>query len=146
MGPYKFMTNLNIHPYMRIGRAESLPEKDFFRLLKTEDAKCPSGGYVTVRYDGEVFPCGGPVWADDAFSIGSVSVKPLGKILEEPYAQKFSVVPLEKNSLAKAVRAARDKRSVNFPDKCGGACEICRSLFRDRQTGEPILERIASGV
>jgi MoaA/NifB/PqqE/SkfB family radical SAM enzyme len=126
VGAYKYMTNLVIHPFMRIGRAESIREENFFRPPDVNNARCPAGECFTIRFDGEVFPCGGPIWAYDALSCGNLSNDSLSDILNSGIAKEFSLITEGKTMPG---QVAKNARIADLPDKCSGACEICLTLF-----------------
>jgi organic radical activating enzyme len=89
MGPYKYMTNIVIHPFMRMGRAKPMDEENFFRVTRAKGEKCPSDKTISIRYDGEVFLGGGPSWTDDALSFGNMSKRPLSEMLTSERAKGF---------------------------------------------------------
>jgi hypothetical protein len=136
MGAYKYMTNTVIHPFMKIGRAGSMAEGDFFRLIDAKKTKCPSGKSLTIRFDGEVFLCGGPAWTKDSMSFGNIRDSSLSDILNGDRAKKFSSALGQKGVFEKISRIAGDSGGVDLPDapeKCSGACELCLALFSDAE-------------
>lgn len=136
MGLYKFMTNIKIHPYMMIGRAKSMDEKNFFRLREPGEIKCPAAGSLTIRYDGEVFLCGGPAWTEDSTSFGNIRDSSLSDILSSERAKKFSAVLSQKGVFGKASRITGCSEDVGLPyasGKCSGACELCLDIFSDER-------------
>jgi MoaA/NifB/PqqE/SkfB family radical SAM enzyme len=140
MGAYKYMTNLVIYPFMKIGRAASMGGEKFFRLRDVSEAKCPARGSVAVRFDGEVFFCAGPAWTNDAMSFGNIADASLSDILNGERAKEFSSVFAQKGALSKAARIAGSLCVSGLPDRCAGACEICLALFSDRQKREAVLK------
>jgi MoaA/NifB/PqqE/SkfB family radical SAM enzyme len=141
MGAYKYMTNLVIHPFMRIGRAESIGEDNFFRLRDVKNARCPAGEWFTIRFDGEVFPCGGPIWANDAFSCGNLSDNSLSDILNGGRAKEFSLITEGK---ATPGQTAENARIAGLPGKCSEACEICLPLFSQGRGGTALAETLCA--
>ena len=137
LGDYKYLCNLMIFPFLREGKARGLGADCFQRLVRTEDARCVSENIISVRYDGEVFPCCGSLRYDSAFSMGNASRRGLSEIIGENAA--FLSFLGGSGALQKMILTAKD--SMEFPDFCIDGCEICRSIMENKE----IRKRLTDG-
>jgi MoaA/NifB/PqqE/SkfB family radical SAM enzyme len=130
MGNYKYSTQMTIEPHVRAGKAAKLPEDAFYRYEPLEKARCSERGMISIRYDGEVFPCCSPYIFDTQLSLGNLNKKNITEILTDKNNNYFYTA-LKNGALPYLAGLAKERYNINFPEFCTDGCEVCARLFGD---------------
>jgi MoaA/NifB/PqqE/SkfB family radical SAM enzyme len=130
MGAYKYLSVFSVYPHVRIGRAASLGDENFYRFTPLNRASCQSRGLITVRYDGRVFPCCSPYVFDTVLSLGNIKERGIEEILSDR-RNSYIFSALRLSGFGKLVETAKNKYGFHFNDPCSDGCEVCHALFGD---------------
>ena len=131
MGDFKYFLECSIYPFMRVGRAESLPKEEFF--IWSENKKiCSAGVHMLVRYDGEVLPCCTAA-VPDCMTLGNVKNKTLAELMRTGDCIPTYNVIHNAECFAELMEIAHDKKIISDEDKNLSSCEICRLMFKDQK-------------
>lgn len=131
MGDFKYFLECKIYPFMRVGRAESLPKEEFFSLSENEKV-CSASFHMLVRYDGEIFPCCTAA-VPDCMTLGNVKSGTLAELMKT--GDCISTYDVIRNSgcFAELMEIAHDKKIISDEDKNLSSCEICRLMFNEQK-------------
>jgi MoaA/NifB/PqqE/SkfB family radical SAM enzyme len=138
LGTYKYLTNYTIYPFVRAGRAAALPDEAFIRPVPTQQLYCAARGMISVRYDGQVFPCCEQLVFDTAMSLGNVKNSTIKDLLAaEDNNVKLSVI--KAMGFDFLMDSAKESLGLDFPSECSKSCEICGMLFKN---DEDVVQRL----
>jgi MoaA/NifB/PqqE/SkfB family radical SAM enzyme len=137
MGDYKYSIDCTLYPFFRLGRAKDIAEDAFYRHVDPAGARCKRDGLVSVRFDGEVFPCCNPFVFETPLSIGNLKRRNLAEILEDEYANElFTVLSVE--GFAPLIEVAGRECESSFSRLCTSECEVCNALFHDKNISKQL--------
>ncbi len=137
LGDYKYLMRLYTYPFVRAGRAEELPYEDFYRFTESKNLRCRSNGLISVRYDGEVFPCCEQMVFDTTLALGNIREKSLEDILSDQ-ANSALLAVLMSEGFNQIVETAKETFKLAIPEFCASSCEICHTLFKDREFADKL--------
>jgi radical SAM protein with 4Fe4S-binding SPASM domain len=139
LGSEKYLMDFYIYPYLRVGRANEIPDEAYYRFYDTEKIKCRDGGYLAIRYDGEVFPCCVQTIFDTPFSLGNIKENSLKDILKSSDKLKLLGVLHNISAFTELKNKAVTELGLTVPEKCTDYCEICGLMFRDNDNFQKLL-------
>ena len=142
LGSYKYLMSFYTYPFVRAGRAKELPYEDFYRYADSKNLKCNSNGLISVRYDGEVFPCCEQMVFDTVLSLGNIKNKALSEILSASNNNAFFTVLMSSDGFNNIAKIAENKFGFVLPEACASSCEICHMLFEKSEMMEELLPYI----
>lgn len=131
LGIQKYFLKFHFYPFIQVGRAEEMPEEDFYRFKETKNLRCPLNSWISIRFDGEVFPCCSPAVFDTTLSMGNLKEKSLVELLADEDNIAINKV-LMSERLDRIVATARNLFHIEIPKDCVNTCEICHILFKDK--------------
>lgn len=143
LGDRKYLMNFSTYPFLRIGKAKELPEAEFYRPYAKRGLFCGYDHIAAIRYDGEVFPCCNQFVFDSLLTLGNIHNTPLKEIVAKTKQNPLFVV-LSIKGFDWFVDVAEEELGMKLSETYAGACELCHTLFSDRNMIDkftPFLER-----
>ncbi len=143
LGEEKYLKSFYIYPFYRCGRAETLPEDQFFSYKDSHDLYCRDSGEISVRYDGEVFPCCAQPVFDTCLSLGNLNGQTLDALTSDSDMAKVHLVMRDAKSFRRLGETAEEKLGIRFPPHCVSPCEICRKIFSSKENLLQLMPEIS---
>lgn len=131
MGDNKYLMNYYIYPFMPCGRAEGIPDEQFFKYRKGTELFCRDEETLAVRYDGEVFPCCTQTVFSTCLSLGNIKNASVKELIKNSRMAQTHEVMLNPRAFTELGRIAREELGMDLPDMCVSPCEICQKLFQE---------------
>lgn len=114
-----------IFPFMRIGRAENLPENYFYRTIQKTKLMCPRNTILPIRANGDVFPC--DMCPPNFAPVGNAYVHSLNELISNAYKNKFHRL-VQKRGLPWIVNMIDNYKGKIVPSVFTAPCEFCKWL------------------
>ena len=111
-----------IFPFMRLGKAEKMPQEMFFCSINKYDLRCPRNPILGIRADGSVYAC--DMCPNNITPVGNVYQNSLHDIINKTRLDKFHRLVIKKG-LRWIVEKIEDY-DVLVPQKFVAACEFCK--------------------
>ena len=143
MDDRKYLMNFSIYPFLRIGKANELPDNEFYRHYPKKGLFCGYDKIAAIRYDGEVFPCCNQFVFDSVLTLGNIKNTPLKEILKKT-KQNALLSILRTKGFDWFVDVAENELEIKLCETYSSACELCHTLFANRSMLDkfvPFVER-----
>ena len=137
-GDKAFFSSFYLYPLLPAGRALALPRDYFIREAHASTPFCPEGGVITVRYDGEVFPCCVPGIQDTCFTLGNLKDKTLSEILFQSTGARLLKLIQHPSCFAELAKYAAQRFGFALPEKVVNGCEVCRLIVQNAERMEEL--------
>ena len=124
---------IQVAPCYPTGRAKKIfNEKDFIRNMGVEKLLCPYNGYMSVSYDGKIYPCCSQFALGTELYIGTYIDYDYIKVLDR--IKKNGILYILRNfGFDSFANIAKNKLNIKIPDLVTSPCELC-SIFFNKDT------------